>query len=128
MIGVDLHGADLSEAILGGTYLQHANLSLANLHGADLSIQTRIENLNNPAENAPDISEGIGADLSGADLSEANLWQANLWQAKLSGANLRGANLRKAYLKDAVGITTEKLEEQAESLKSATMFNGSIHP
>ena len=42
-----------------------------------------------------------GADLSGADLSDANLRGANLRGAYLSDANLRGANLRGAYLSDA---------------------------
>jgi uncharacterized protein YjbI with pentapeptide repeats len=125
--GVDLRRADLSEAILGGAYLQHANLSLANLYGADLSIETLIANDYDP-EDPPDISGWIGADLSEANLSGANLSEANLWQANLSGADLREANLSRAYLKDAVGITPEKLEEQAKSLKGATMPDGSIHP
>jgi len=56
-----------------------ANLSGANLRGADLS----------------------DANLRGADLSDANLRDANLSGADLSDANLRGANLRGANLSGA---------------------------
>jgi hypothetical protein len=79
-----------------------------------------------------------GADLSGAHLSAADLGMANLSDTKLtwaadkatdlSGANLRGANLSKANLRWAKGITNEELEQQAASLKSAIMPDGSKHP
>ena len=59
-----------------------ANLSEANLSGADLSEA----NLRRA-----DLSE---ADLRWADLSEANLSGANLSEADLSEANLSGADLR----------------------------------
>jgi hypothetical protein len=58
-----------------------------------------------------------GAILSGADLSDAELSFADLSDANLSGANLRGAEI----------ITNEKLEQQAASLKGATMPNGQKH-
>jgi len=61
--------------------------------------------------------------LQGAILREASLQGANL-----SGANLTEANLEKANLKGVTGITIEKLEKQAHSLKGATMPDGSIHP
>ena len=38
--------------------------------------------------------------------------------------NLSGADLRNANLSDASGITNEELEQQASSLKGATMPNG----
>jgi len=72
--GANLRGADLSDADLSG-----ANLRDANLRGADLS----------------------DADLSDADLSGANLRDANLSGADLSDANLRGADLSDADLSDA---------------------------
>jgi uncharacterized protein YjbI with pentapeptide repeats len=56
--------------------LRWANLSRANLRGADLNI----------------------AEFSRADLSEADLGGANLSSAELSGANLRRANLSSAEL------------------------------
>ena len=57
----NLYGADLSRANLSGANLYGADLSRANLYGADLS----------------------GADLSGANLSEANLYGADLYGAKI---------------------------------------------
>ncbi len=66
--------ADLSVANLSGADLSGAVLSKANLSGADLS----------------------WANLSGAVLSKANLSGADLSWANLSGANLSGANLSEA--------------------------------
>ncbi len=71
--------ANLSEANLRGADLSEANLSEANLRGADLSEANLYEaNLR-------------GADLSGANLSEANLRGADLYEANLRGADLSGA-------------------------------------
>jgi hypothetical protein len=97
LVGADLSGADLSEAYLEGAYLSRAYL--------------------------------IGTDLSVADLGEADLSGANLSGANLSGAKLVGANLGKAAqggpnLSGASGITNEELDQQAASLKGATMPNG----
>ena len=63
--------ANLSRANLSGADLYGADLSGANLYGADLS----------------------GAKLYGADLSRADLSVADLSRANLSGANLYGADL-----------------------------------
>jgi uncharacterized protein YjbI with pentapeptide repeats len=52
-------------------------------------------------------------------LSHANLSHAELSDATLDKADLRGANLS-----GAEGITNEVLEQQADSLKRATMPNG----
>jgi hypothetical protein len=67
--------------------------------------------------------------LSEMALSEASLSSAQLAYADLSDADLTRANLSRAYLfhanlSDAQGITNEALEQQAFSLKSATMPNG----
>ena len=70
----NLHGADLRWANLHGT-----DLSWANLHGADLR----------------------EADLSGADLRWANLTEADLRWANLHRADLRWANLHRADLHGA---------------------------
>jgi uncharacterized protein YjbI with pentapeptide repeats len=73
-------------------------------------------------------------DLSDTDLSRANLERAYLSGTNLSGANLSNANLsnanlsntvlRDANLSGAEGITNQELEQQAASLKGATMPNG----
>jgi uncharacterized protein YjbI with pentapeptide repeats len=65
-----------------------------------------------------------GADSSGADLSNAILTDADLGKAILSGADLSGAYMSGADLSGAERITNEELEQQASSLKGATMPNG----
>ena len=85
--GADLRRANLSGADLGGADLIRANLRRANLSGADLS----------------------GADLGGADLRRANLSGADLRRAYLSGADLRradlsGADLRRADHNESTGF------------------------
>jgi hypothetical protein len=114
--GANLREADLREADLGGADLSRANLIEANLSGANLSGANLIE-----------------AFLRGANLSGANLSGASLSEAFLSGADLREADLRLAdlsgaFLRGAKGITNEKLERQAASLKGATMPDGSKRP
>jgi uncharacterized protein YjbI with pentapeptide repeats len=106
---ISLRGADLSDANLRGADLKDANLDSANLKGAFLD----------------------SADLSDADLSNANLHFANLSDAKLVFANLSdatdlsGADLSGAkWYGDQGIITNYELEQQAKSLKAATMPNG----
>jgi hypothetical protein len=65
-----------------------------------------------------------GADLSDADLFFADLKNANLRGANLRNANLPNANLDHADLRGAKGVTNEELEQQAASLKGATMPDG----
>ena len=121
----NLTGADLSRADLEEVKLRNANLTKANLSGADL-----------------ERANLWGANLVEADLSRANLIEADLRYANLAGADLTntqlsqyigrdnafGANLSKANLKGVTGISIEELEKRAESLKGATMPDGSIHP
>jgi uncharacterized protein YjbI with pentapeptide repeats len=101
---IDLSGADLSSANLGGVKLRGADLSradlfTANLRGADLSGAF----LNNAEIITADLFEANlrGANLKGAILIETNLSGADLFEANLSGANLRGADLRGAILIEA---------------------------
>jgi hypothetical protein len=112
---VDLLGADLRAADLGGV-----NLRGANLRGADLSRA----NLG-------------GADLRGADLSGTNLREANLHWADLISANLSGAYVGKTEvsLADLSGADLSSVKELAVgqlervySLEGATMPDGSKHP
>jgi hypothetical protein len=70
------------------------------------------------------LADLSGASLSGADLSDANLFAANLSGADLFKADLFKADLSDANLNNAQGITNEELEQQAASLKGATMPNG----
>ncbi len=105
----------LYESRLIGKGEPNIDLTGADLSGADLS--------------GADLS---GAKLNGVNLTEANLSQtrlsgADLSRANLSGAKLNGANLSEADLTDASGISPEELKNQAESLKGATMPNGSKH-
>jgi hypothetical protein len=106
----DLSGLNLEKARLAGAFLHRANLSLAHLPHADLG-GTRLH----------------GADLTGANLSGASLKNARLQSRldlRLEAANLSDAKLSGANLKGAQGVTEEQLEEQAKTLKGATMPNG----
>ncbi len=112
--GADLRLADLSGTDLGGANLSRADLREAYLSGANLS-QTNL----------------IEADLNGANLSYAKLIFANLLEADLRGtflleADLGGADLGGAKLADA--LVTPKQLDQARSLKGATIPDGSIRP
>jgi hypothetical protein len=86
--------ANLTDANLYGADLGDANLSYANLSGADLSST----NLTHAWLSFADL---YGANLSGAFLSDADLRAADLSGANLSGAWLRRANLSGVYLRYA---------------------------
>jgi uncharacterized protein YjbI with pentapeptide repeats len=144
----NLNDADLSDAdlkggaILSDADLSKADLSWANLNDADLSKADLIEadlreaDLNEADLSDADLSGAVlnfsflaGADLSGARLREADLTFADLRgtdlsKADLSDADLSMADLTNADLTNAVGITNEKLEQQAASFDGATMPDG----
>ena len=90
----DLSGANLSCADLSGADLSCADLSCADLKYADLSCA----NLSGANLSCADLS---GANLSCADLRGADLKYADLRYADLSGANLKYADLRYADLSGA---------------------------
>ena len=131
----NLSGVDLSLANLNGAGLNKANLSGASLVGAKLQGAVLQEaNLSGAKLLRADLSR---AALHGANFSGANLYGADLSRARLisgvhfSGvdpteANLSGVDLSEANLSDA--IVTEEQLEKAESLKGATMPDGSKHP
>lgn len=79
--GARLLRADLVEAELSGSQLDHSNLEGAQLGRARLI-----------------AAPLCGASLNGADLTEANLQTADLSEARLEGACLAGADLRGACL------------------------------
>ncbi len=95
----NLRGANLSYANLRGADMSGANLSYANLRGADMSgANLRDADLRGANLRGANL---YGADLYGADLYGANLYGANLRGANLYGADLYGANLSDASLSDA---------------------------
>ena len=95
---VEAH-ADLRVANLRGANLSVANLRVANLSDADLSVANlRGANLSDADLIGANL---LGANLRGANLLGANLRGADLRGADLSVANLRGANLRVADLRGA---------------------------
>jgi len=111
-----LNKGTFSQASMTNSYLYRADLTGADLTGADLT----------------------GADLRGANLTDARLEGAYLWNAKLdpyvdeyrgepyeTPTKLHNADLSEAHLEGATGITKETLEQQARSLKGATMPDGS---
>jgi uncharacterized protein YjbI with pentapeptide repeats len=126
---IDLRGIDLSETSLAGSTLRHAILTNANLSRSDLGNA----NLSEADLGGANLSE---ADLGGANLIDANLGGANLSDANLSGASLSDARLSRADLseadlseadlsyadlRDAKGVTNKELEQQAATLKGATL-------
>jgi uncharacterized protein YjbI with pentapeptide repeats len=116
--GAILEGADLQGADLDGADLQGADLSAANLRRASLT--------NARLQSRPDLRLKA-ANLSNADLSEADLSGAILRGAILEKADLRRACLDKADLRDVKKWTAKQLTK-AQSLKGATMPDGSKHP
>lgn len=98
---IDLLGADLTLARLGGGMLSGVSFSFADLSGADLH-----------------HCELWNADLRGALLINADMRGALLLGAVLEGAVLEGANLHHAQIKGEQLATVQ-------SLKGATMPDGS---
>lgn len=142
--GAVLSGAVMSGAVMGGADLSEANLEMATLAKAQLGMamqpitnvpgfnqirtkKTILRNANLSDANLFEADLAV-ADLSGANLSRANLTGVNLSMANLTGTILTGADLSRANMKDTIGITIEELEKQTQSLKGATMRDGSIHP
>jgi uncharacterized protein YjbI with pentapeptide repeats len=126
-----LHSADLRGAILDNLVFLRA--PSADLRGASLkSANLSRQDLSKKSSDAPKfLSAG---DASGDDRSKERMYAtfltgANLRGTDLSGrdltyAFLSGANLREANLTGVTGKTMEKLEQEAKSLKGATMNDG----
>jgi uncharacterized protein YjbI with pentapeptide repeats len=93
-----------------------ANLSRANLLPYDEQYPAKLNSFNLN-----------GVDPNNIDLRSDILRVTNLSGANLEGVDLTGANLAYANLESARGMTTEELERQANSLKDATMPDGSKH-
>jgi uncharacterized protein YjbI with pentapeptide repeats len=129
--GIILRGAKLSKVNLSGANLSDADLSDADLSQALLRKATPEDSEKIPGESQNEYEKAKAGEattkLLKTDLSRANLRGANLSGADLSGADLSGADLSGANLFEATGITTKELEDQALSLKGATMPDGSKH-
>ncbi|MBD1855515.1 MULTISPECIES: pentapeptide repeat-containing protein [Leptolyngbya] len=104
----DLEGADLKETNLHQSIIRAANLSETDLRWADLTGA----DLNHTNLNGARLWQAnlAGADLSGADLSNAVLWQANLSNTNLSGTELEGANLIGTDLRNVRELTLEQVK------------------
>jgi hypothetical protein len=86
LVGANLSGMDLTQALFVGANLSFANLSKATLVGANLSsADLRRANLRE-------------ANLERAILNEATLLQTGLDRAGLSGASLQDASISRSYL------------------------------
>jgi uncharacterized protein YjbI with pentapeptide repeats len=116
---IDLRGIDLSETSLAGSTLRHAILTNANLSRSDLG-NANLSEADLGGANLIDANLG-GANLSDANLSGASLSDARLSRADLSEADLSEADLSYADLRDAKGVTNKELEQQAATLKGATL-------
>jgi uncharacterized protein YjbI with pentapeptide repeats len=146
--GAEMEGMDLQRLHLNEVYMQGANLEGADLQDAYL-YQANLQgarlwraNLRNTILQRANLSEAI---LQEANLQDAFLWEANLqsallldtnlegadlFQVNLQGARLQGANLSEANLSEEgklSAIVTEEQLAEAESLKGATMPDGTKH-
>jgi len=102
--GADLGGADLTEATLRDADLTRADLAGATLRDADLTRADLTEaTLRGTDFGGADLTEATlrGTDFRGADLLSATLIRATLTRADLSGAFLGGADLTEATLSGA---------------------------
>src|SRR5215218_3213289 len=106
--------AELAQGVDGNPPV--IGLQEADLHGVGFA--------NAPLNNA----NLYAADLSDANLFDANLSGANLREVNLNDANLLGADLSGANLRDASGVTTEQLKQQADSVEGAIMPGTSVIP
>ena len=139
--GADLHEADLSRANLRGADLCGANLREANLSktnlrgaclcGADLSrANLSRANLSDANLSAADLREAdlFGADMRGACLYRANLCEADLSRSDLFGADLRRSNVSRADLSDAnlQGANLQGADLQGVDLRDADLSRADL--
>ena len=96
---IETNGVQGERADLRGAYLRDANLTDADLEGANL-FRAILEGANLIDANL-NHAKLYYTNLRGADLTRAKLWSANLYGANLYGADLRAANLGSAYLNSA---------------------------
>lgn len=104
--GADLHGIDISDAVIWENEFDGTNLAEAKLSGSELCYSTF-----------------IGANLRGAHLSRAALTGVRLVGADLAGANLQGACLYKTEL---IGATLDSSNLSQADFTDAVLGYGSL--
>lgn len=110
LFGVNLKGAELDGAYLGGVNLNRANLQEVNL----MSTKMQGAKLINADMTRANL---IGVDLEEADLSGAILKEAHLIGARLHRVNFSGANLENADLSFATVYNTIFINNDLSSVK-----------
>jgi uncharacterized protein YjbI with pentapeptide repeats len=121
-VGLDLRGADLREALLGGLPLARIRGSLAQSEFPPNFVeQPDLEMPSFPLLTAVAVS-------ASANLEEADLHEAHLEHALLNGVRLRGAWLRAAHLEGAelAGATLETNDISLAHFEGAFMFAASL--
>lgn len=110
--GQELQKVDLTGAVLRDGSFKRANLSGANLTGADarrvkfvsaVLHETRFDEANMVQADLTK-AELTGASLRNANLTRARMFRADLSGADLTGARLEGADLLHANLSEAIWI------------------------
>lgn len=132
--GINLRGADVSEACLSGadlrdadlrkTLFKDANLTGANLGGADLRDAFLITaNLNKAKLPGADMSDAdlVGTFFREADLSGAKMCRANMKMARVVDSDLSGADLSDALV---YGISAWNLRLEGAVQKNIVITTG----
>jgi uncharacterized protein YjbI with pentapeptide repeats len=115
MIGTDFSSAQLDRANLsGGAVLQGANFLLASMQGADLSgAKLQMADFANAGMQGANLSLGS---LEGAVLRDADLDGANMQMSRLQGADLKGAKMQGADLSGALVWRTQPPSGEASTM------------
>ena len=115
MIGTDFSSAQLDRANLsGGAVLQGANFLLASMQGADLSgAKLQMADFANAGLQGANLSL---ASLEGAVLRDADLDGANMQMSRLQGADLKGAKMQGADLSGALVWRTQPPSGEASTM------------
>lgn len=125
LVFADLSKADLRGADLPGTYAVCANFSQAKLQGANLTGANFEGDEYCPAQNRACFASANleGAKLSNATLCHANMASTLLWGADFVDADLRNADFSGAQF-DATNMSGAKFDFVPKSMKEA--MNGHV--
>lgn len=106
LIGIDLHGAELSRVDFTSAVMAQCDMIGANLRGANLK----------------------WADLSGCKIRRADLTGADLFHTRLDFADISGSMLRKAFLfgTDMNNVLADDVDFRGSHMKDILMENGSM--
>ena len=106
LTGVNMRGADLSDARLGLRREQLKSPIWHDLSGCDLT-GAKLRNTDLHGVHLQ-FTKLVGADLTGANLHVADLSHADLTGADLTGADLSGADLDGTIMRDVKGLSATK--------------------